>query len=108
MEEEPAENQAAPSRRAINELLRLTRENNRILRADRNMRRVKGLVIIVFLLGSTGYGYHLFSKYRAEAIALIDQINDVRTQVDAVVDEVGQLADTAKGITDVLGGDADE
>lgn len=89
----------------MNELLRLTRENNRILRAERNLRRLKGIAILLILVGSTGYGYHLFSRYQAEVVATIDQLNELRGQVETVVDEVGQLADTAKGITNILGGD---
>ncbi|MDE0243243.1 MAG: hypothetical protein OYG31_00815 [Candidatus Kaiserbacteria bacterium] len=106
MEEEPAVNQA-PTRRAMNELLRLTRENNRILRAERNLRRLKGIAVLLVLLGSTGYGYHLFNRYQSEVVATVNQLNELRGQVETVVDEVGQIADTAKGLTDILGGDGE-
>lgn len=102
---EDEQGSARRQQRLLNELLRLTRENNRILRAERNMRRLRIAIILIIILGSTGYGYHILNKYRSTVVTTFDQIQELRSQVDEVVELGGQIKETAQNITNVIGGE---
>ena len=106
MEEQQGQGAAYRQQRALSELLRLTKENNRILREGRNMRRLKMVIVVLFLLGSSGYGYHLFNKYQAELSNTLAQIDELRDQIGEVVELGGQIKETAQSITGILGGGA--
>lgn len=88
--------------RKTDELLELTRQNNRLLRHERNLRLFKVFIIIIFLTAGSGYTYYLFRQYQFKIVQFQEKINELHEQLGKVVDLGSEIGGTAQSFRDIF------
>ena len=87
----------------LDDLLRITKDTNAMLRGERNMRKIKTLLVLVVLLSSTGYGYYLFEKHKLAILEFQGRVEELQghlQEMAAVIDQVGDTAGSIRSIFD--------
>ena len=88
----------------LDDILRITKETNRMLQGERNARKIKMIVIVVILLGLAGYGYYLFEKHKIQIIEFQQQVRELQGHLKEASDLVGKVGDTADSIRGIFEG----
>ena len=97
--------------RKVDSLEQVTRENNKMLKRERNMRRLKYVLILCILLFGSGYAFHLFRVYQAEVVSLkrraataaeeagkfIDSVRDLKETLDSTQESVNSIFSSDDG-----------
>ena len=94
----------------LDELLRITKDTNKMLRGERNMRKIKMLVMLVVIFAVAGYGYYLFEKHKLKIIEFQQKVEELQRHLQEAGDLAGKVGDTAhsiRGIFEGLEPDAD-
>ena len=94
----------------LDELLRITKDTNKMLRGERNMRKVKMLLFLLVVSALVGYGYYLFEKHKLTIIEFQQRVEELQRHVQEAGELAGKVGDTAnsiRGIFDGLESDAD-
>ena len=102
MEKEPAVNRGrSRQEKKLDEILKLTKENSRMLRGEKVRRNLKAVIVIIILIGSSGYGYHLFQEYRLKIIEAQQNLEELGEHLEEAKDlgkKVGETTDSIKAI----------
>ena len=88
----------------LDDLLRVTKDTNKMLRGERNMRKIKMLVVLVVLLAVAGYGYYLFQKHKIQIIEFQQQVEELQEHLRNAGELAGRVGDTAHSIRNIFGG----
>ena len=88
----------------LHDLLKITKDTNRMLRGERNMRKIKAFVIIIIFLGICGYGYYLFEKYKLRIIETQERIDDLRDHLRELKNVKNDIEENVRSIQDTLKG----
>ena len=80
--------------RKVDDLVRLSRENNKMLRGERAIRRLKGFVIILLLVFGSGYMYYLLNLYQAQIFEFQDRAQDLLMEGQSVIVTVERLKES--------------
>ena len=82
--------------RKVDELTRLTKQNNRMLRTERNARRIKTILITGVLLFGSGYAYYIFQTYQLQILEFQSKVENLRTQAEEVIDLGNELKESVE------------
>ena len=66
----------------LHDLLKITRDTNKMLRAERNCTQNKSSLTIILFLAISGYGYYLFEKYKIKIIETQQRIQELREHLN--------------------------
>ena len=88
----------------LDEILRLTKDTNAMLRGERNVRRIKLIVTLVLLLSGAGYGYYLFDRYKIEIIEFQQRVEELQDHLQEAAEVAGKVGETAGSIRDIFEG----
>ena len=88
--------------RRLDDLFRLVKENNKMLRGDRNARAIKTFLVVFIFLGICGYGYYLFEKYKLQVIEVQDRIEDLREHLQDLQELKGDIEQTIGSIQETF------
>ena len=91
--------------RRLEELLNLTKENNEILRGDRNRRRLKTAIVMLLIIGSIGYSYYLFQKHRVKIIEFQETVEELQIQIQEAKELSKRVGETAGAVKNLFGDD---
>ena len=86
----------------LDEVFKLVKENNKLLRGDRNTRKVKMLLVVVVFLSVCGYGYYLFEKYKLRIVETQERIEDLREHLQELRSLKDDIEQTVGSIQRVL------
>ena len=90
--------------RQLDELLRVSKDTNKMLRGERNMRKVKMIVVLVILLSVAGYGYYLFEKHKLQIIEFQQKVEELQLYLQEAGELAGKVGDTAHSIRGIFEG----
>ena len=90
--------------RQIDEVLRVTKDTNRMLHGERNARRIKMIITLLVILGICGYGYYLFEKHKIRIIEFQQQVEELRDHLQEAAALADKVGDTAKSIRGIFSG----
>lgn len=90
--------------RQMDELLRVAKDTNKMLRGERNMRKIKMLVVLAVILALAGYGYYLFQKHKLAIIEFQQRIEELQLYLQEAGELAGKVGDTAYSIRSIFEG----
>ncbi|MCY4577229.1 MAG: hypothetical protein OXB96_02240 [Candidatus Kaiserbacteria bacterium] len=96
--------------RQLDDLLRVTKDTNKMLRGERNARKIKMIVVLLVVLSLAGYGYYLFEKHKIKIIEFQQRVEELQQhlrEAGALAGKVGDTADSIRGIFEGLESDTD-
>ena len=88
----------------LDELLRITKDTNKMLRGERNMRKVKMILLLVLVFVVVGYGYYLFEKHKIKIIEFQQRVEDLQQHLQEAGEIAGKVGDTAISIRGIFEG----
>ena len=88
----------------LDELLRITKDTNKMLRGERNMRKIKLLVLLVLFFALAGYGYYLFEKHKLTIIEFQQRVEELQHHLQEAGELAGKVGDTANSIRGIFDG----
>ena len=88
----------------LDDLLRVTKDTNKMLRGERNMRKIKMLVVLVIFLAVAGYGYYLFQKHKIQIIEFQQRVEELQEHLRDAGELAGKVGDTAHSIRNIFEG----
>ena len=90
--------------RQLDDLLRITKDTNKMLRGERNARKIKMIVVVVVLLAIAGYGYYLFEKHKIQIIEFQQRVEELQKHLRDAGELAGKVGDTAGSIRSIFDG----
>ena len=88
----------------LDDLLRVTRDTNKMLRGERNARKAKMLVVLVVIAALVGYGYYLFEKHKLQIIEFQQRVEELQHHLQEAVELANKMGETANSIRSVFEG----
>ena len=88
----------------LEELTDLVQHNNKMLRSERNSRRVKTLFRFLMVLVAVGFAVYLFRTYSVQFFDLYAQVEGLWTQVQELQSSAKQVQDSLTSVSGVLKG----
>ena len=88
----------------LDDLLRVTRDTNKMLRGERNARKAKMLAVLVVIVALAGYGYYLFEEHKLQIIEFQQRVEELQHHLQEAVELANKMGETANSIRDVFEG----
>ena len=88
----------------LHDLFKIAKENNRMLRSDRNARKIKALIVLIVFFALCGYGYYFFEKYKIKIIELQEGVQNLRGHLHEAMELSRKVGDTVESFQDALKG----
>lgn len=90
--------------RKLDELLAVTKENNRMLRGTRTRGRIKAIVIATLVIAVAGYGYHLFQKHQLKIIEFQQAVEELQESIRDARESGKKIVETVDAIGEIFEG----
>ena len=88
----------------LDDLLQVTKDTNKMLRGERNARKIKMIVVLVVFCGMAGYGYYLFEKHKIQIIEFQQRVEELQKHLREAGELAGKVGDTAGSIRSIFEG----
>ena len=88
--------------RQMAELLRISKDTNKLLRGTRRMRRVRVVVIVLILSLLAGYGYYLFEKHRVRIAQTLEIVEELHARLDDLFEAGEQFVESADSVRTIF------
>ena len=88
--------------RRVDEIFRLVKQNNAMLKREKASRMFKTSVVVILFTGILGYGYYIFAEYRGRIIEFQEKVNQLHNQTEKILDLGSQVKDTAQSFSEVF------
>ena len=75
-----------------------------MLRGERNMRRIKMVVVVILILAPASYGYLLFEKHKIKIIEFQQRVEDLQEYLQEAEDLAERVGETAYSIRNIFEG----
>ena len=88
----------------LDDILRITKDTNKMLRSERNARHIKMVVVVTMFLALAGYGYYLFEKHKIKVIEFQQRVEELQNHLKEAGELAGKVGDTADSIRNLFEG----
>ena len=88
----------------LDDLLRITKDTNKMLRSERSTRKIKTIVVLIVLLALAGYGYYFFEKHKIKIIEFQQRVEELQNHLQEAAELAGKVGDTADSIRGIFEG----
>ena len=86
----------------VDEIARLVKQNNQMLKRGRTFQAIKTFIIVAILIGGSSYGYYVYSQYRDKIIEFQEKVDQLHHQAESALEAGAKLKETIGSIPEIF------
>lgn len=86
----------------IKRLSKMVSENNKMLRKDRNAKRIRIVIVLLVLLSGSGYSYYFYRTNIETIYHIIDKVEEFSMNLNHVFSTVNDFSDSITQLKDTF------